>query len=69
MIEELGLDRLELYLIASAEKLGWHDPVLHVLVFSDEEVEALAARLGLTRRRRKEPAASSLEHSPEPSGE
>ncbi len=69
VIEELGLDRLELYLIASAERLGRHDPVSHVLIFSDEEVEALATRLGLARRRRKEPPATSLEHVPEPSGE
>ncbi len=69
VIEELGLDRLELYLIASAEKLGRHDPVSHVLLFSDEEVEALAARLGLVRRRRKEPGAASLDQIPEPTGE
>jgi hypothetical protein len=65
---ELGLDRLELYLAAAAEKLGRYDPLTHLLVFRDDEVDALAARLGLTRRRRG-PAAEQLRAIPEPDGE
>ncbi len=69
VIEELGLDRMELYLAAMAEKLGRHDPVSHLLVFSDEEVDALAARLGIARCKRSEPAAASLTQIPEPNSE
>jgi len=70
VLEELGLDRMELYLAATAEKLGRYDPVSHLLVFSDEEVEALAARLGVARCRRPEPGTPApLEKIPEPKGE
>ncbi len=69
VVEELGLDRLELYLIASAERLGRHDSISHLLVFSDEEVDVLAARLGLQRRRRNRPPATALPQIPEPAGE
>ena len=69
--EELGLDQVELYLIATAEKVGRHDPVSHLMVFSDEEVDALAARLGVPRRKRAEPqrADVNLPQLPEPSSE
>ena len=69
VLEELGLDRLELYLLVSAERLGRHDLVSHLLVFTDAEVEALAARLGVVRRRRSEPSPAAPAHIPEPTGE
>ena len=47
---ELGIDRLELYLVACAEKAGHYDALTHLLVFRDDEVDALARRLGATRR-------------------
>ncbi len=67
--EELGLDRLELYLAAAAKKLGRYDPMTHVLVFSDAEVEQLAAELGVSRRRRREPSPADIARIPEPNGE
>jgi len=48
---ELGIDRLELYLVAATEKAGCYDPLTHLLTFRDDEVDTLAARLGVTRRR------------------
>ncbi len=68
VIEELGLDRMELYLAARAEKLGRHDAVSHLLVFSEEEVTRLATRLGLSRRCRPD-TAPSVAQVPEPNGE
>ena len=66
---ELGIDRLELYLVAAAEKAGHYDPLTHLLTFRDEEVDAFAARLGVTRR--KIPALSEAHKQaiPEPSAE
>lgn len=70
VIEELGLDRMELYLAATAERLGRHDAISHLLVFSEEEVDALAARLGIRRRNRPEPSTGvDLAQIPEPKGE
>lgn len=70
VIEELGLDRMELYLAATAERLGRHDAISHLLVFSEEEVDALAARLGIARRKRPGPSTGiDLGRVPEPSSE
>jgi hypothetical protein len=62
---------MELYLVATAERLGRHDAISHLLVFSEEEVDALAARLGI-RRRCKEPEPPTgvdLGRVPEPNSE
>lgn len=67
--EELGLDRLELYLIMAAHNLGKHDSVTHLLVFSEVEVDQIAERLGRTRRKRPGPTEAELKRIPEPPGE
>lgn len=54
--EELGLDRLEVYLAAVCYRLGRYDSVTHLLVFSDAEVDALARHLDLPRQARPAPA-------------
>jgi len=68
--DELGVDRLELYLAAAEQKLGHYDGLTHLFVFSDAEVDALAERLGVTRRRRRDPAVAAAQRAiPEPTGE
>lgn len=67
--EELGADRLELYLAAAELKVGHYDALTHLLVFADAEVDALAARLGVTRRRRYDSSAPPTSAIPEPSEE
>lgn len=67
--EELGLDKLELHLAAAAQRLGRYDPLTHLLVFSDAEVDELAARLGIKRRRREDPGDADKAKIPEPSEE
>lgn len=67
---ELGVSRFELYLAATEMKLGRYDPLTHLLLFSDAEVDALARRLGLARRHTpplSEPAPRAA--IPEPDGE
>ena len=64
--EELGVDRLELYLAAAEQSLGHYDVLTHLLVFSDSEVDALAARLGVTRRRTPELSEAQKQAIPEP---
>jgi hypothetical protein len=66
---ELGIDRLELYLLAAAEKIGRFDSLTHLLLFRDEEVDALAARLGVTRRRNAVLSEEQRGAIPEPTGE
>jgi hypothetical protein len=66
---ELGIDRLELYLLAVAEKIGRFDSLTHLLLFRDEEVDALAARLGVTRRRNVVLSEEQRRAIPEPTGE
>ena len=67
--EELGLDLLELYLAAAAAKLGHYDTLTHLLVFADSEVDALAAHLRVTRRRRRELTKAQGNSIPEPTSE
>jgi hypothetical protein len=67
--EELGIDRLELYLAAAEQRLGHFDAVTHLLVFSDEEVDALAAHLGVTRRRTPPLTGAQKQAIPDPGAE
>lgn len=67
--EELGLDRLELYLAAAQEKIGRYDALTHLVVFTDKEVDTLARRLGLARRKKTARDDSKRRVIPEPSGE
>ena len=67
--DELGLDRLELYLAAAAAKLGHYDALTHLLVFADSEVDALAAHLGVKRRRQTELTKAQGNSIPEPTSE
>lgn len=66
---ELGVDRLELYLLAAAEKAGRYDPLTHLLAFRDDEVDRLAARLGVTRRRVSRATEAQKQAIPEPGTE
>ena len=67
--EELGVDRLELYLVAAEQHLGQYDVLTHLMVFSDAEVDALAARLGVTRRRTPQLSEAQKQTIPEPGAE
>lgn len=67
--EELGIDRLELYLVAAEQRLGQYDVLTHLMVFSDAEVDALAARLGVTRRRTPQLSQAQKKVIPEPGAE
>jgi hypothetical protein len=67
--EELGVDRLELYLAAAEQHLGHFDVLTHLLVFSDEEVDRLAARLGVARRRASQVSEAQKQAIPEPNAE
>lgn len=53
LAEELGVERLEIYLLAAVCKAGQYDSVTHLLLFNDAEADALAARLGVARRARR----------------
>ena len=66
---ELGIDRLELYLVAATEKAGRYDALTHLLTFNDDEVDALAARLGVTRRRTPELGEARRQAIPDPGAE
>jgi len=66
---ELGIDRLEVYLLAAEQRVGRYDPASHVLLFSEAEVDTLAARLSVTRCRQKEVSQSTREKIPEPNRE
>ena len=67
--EDLGIDRLQLYLLAAALRAGRYSPLTHLLVFSDAEVEAMAAQLGVRRRGQKPWTEAQLKSIPEPRGE
>jgi hypothetical protein len=67
--EELGIDRIEIYLLASKHKLGHFDSVTHLLTFTEGEVEELAARLGIDRRKSREAAAAEHRSIPDPNSE
>jgi len=66
---ELGINRLELYLVAAAERAGRYDPLTHLLTFRDDEVDRLAARLGVTRRRASPLSEAQKQAIPEPNAE
>ena len=66
---ELGIDRLEVYFVATTEKAGHYDPLTHLLTFRDDEVERLAARLGVTRRRTPHLSEAQKQAIPEPGAE
>ena len=59
----LRLARLELYLVAADLRIGRHDPLTHLKVFTVDEVERIAARLGLPPPRLEEQLAE--ESAPE----
>jgi len=67
--DELGINQLELYLVASKHKLGTFDSLTHLLTFSEKEVEEMAARLGIVRRRRAELTDAQRTSAPDPTGE
>lgn len=67
--EELGVNRFELYLAAAEQRLGEYDALTHLLVFADSEVDSLAQRLGVTRRRRREADPATMRAIPEPGAE
>lgn len=53
----LGLARLELYLVAADLRIGGHDPLTHLKIFTVDEVQRIAARLGLPPPRLEEQLA------------
>ena len=67
--DELGINQLELYLVASKHKLGTFDSLTHLLTFSEKEVEEMAARLGIVRRRRAELTDAQRTSAPDSTGE
>ncbi len=67
--EELGLDRLQLHLAAAQQRLGRYDAITHLLMFSDAEVDALAAHLGVKRRLWNDLGAAEQAKIPDPHGE
>lgn len=68
LIEETGIDRLELYLILAADRLGQYDSVSHLLYFTEEEADAIAAQLGIPRKK-KLPITALGEAIPSPGKE
>lgn len=46
LIKALQVDRLELYLLMAALRVGRYDSVTHLLYFTVEEAERIAAELG-----------------------
>jgi len=67
--DELGLERVEVYLLASKLKLGKFDTITHLLTFTEAEVDEIARRLEVARRKRREPAESDRKSIPEPNSE
>ncbi len=69
----LQLDRLQLYLVAAEMRLGRYDSMTHLMAFTTEEVERIAARLELPPPKFAEDAPPArdraLEDIPEPEGE
>lgn len=59
LIEETGVERLELYLILAAHRTGRYDSISHVLYFSEEEADQIATLVG--RGRKKEQATEQNE--------
>ena len=45
MANRLGVERLEVYLLAAALKLGSYDSITHLLLFSDDEASAMESHL------------------------
>ncbi len=52
----LGLERLEIYLLACQLGVGQYDSVTHLLMFTDDDAARMAAEIGL---RWKSPSAAS----------
>lgn len=46
IIRQLGIERLELYLLMAALQVGRYDSITHLLYFTVEEAERVAAELG-----------------------
>ena len=67
--EELGVERMEVYLLAAKYGAGHFDSLTHLLTFTDKEVDELAARLGIERRKRSGPSEGDLQVIPEPGSE
>ena len=67
--DELGIDRLELYLAAAKFRIGRYDALTHLLVFHDDELDALAAHLGIARRPTAALHASQQASIPDPEEE
>jgi len=49
----LGVDRLEVYLLAASENVGQFDNSTHLLMFTPSELQRLAARVGREQRRQQ----------------
>ena len=67
--EELGLERMEIYLLASKLKFGQFDTITHLLTFTEAEVDEMARQLGVVRRKHRDPAEADLQSIPEPGAE
>ncbi len=69
----LQIDRLQLHLVAAEMRLGRYDSMTHLMAFTLEEVERIAARLELPPPKFAEETPSTndraVEDIPEPEGE
>ena len=52
LAEYLGIERLEIFLLAAALKAGRYDSITHLLMLTEDEAAAIAGQLGMTWRRR-----------------
>lgn len=46
LINALGVEQLELYLLMATQRLGQYDSITHLLYFTEEEAARIAAELG-----------------------
>ena len=67
--EELGVEQMEMYLLAAKYGAGHFDSLTHLLTFTDAEVDELAARLGVVRQKLREPSEADRQVIPEPGSE
>jgi hypothetical protein len=69
LAEELGVEQMEIYLVAARFKRGHFDPLTHLLTFTEKEADELAARLGRARKKISRPTEGDLKAIPEPGSE
>ena len=69
LAEELGVERMEIFLVAARFKRGHFDPLTHLLTFTEKEADELAARLGRTRKKISHSTGSDAKAIPEPGRE